>query len=189
MNRQAQTYLLIAAGLVAVQIAVLHTFGQPSFAASGKFLLWVGDPLSPETSQQVTDWYSFSHIIHGFIFYGLLHLAAPRLPFGARLLMAMGIEITWEIFENTPMVINAYRSQALAVGYSGDSVFNSVCDTATMSIGFFLASRMPVWVTILVAIAFELFTGIMIRDNLTLNVLNFVMPLDFVHKWQAGFGH
>ena len=189
MRQSWSRTLPIAAALVALQIAVLHWYGQPAFSASGKLLLWVGDPLSPETSQQFSDWYSFSHLIHGFIFYGLLHLLAPRLPIGVRILIAMGIEISWELAENTPMVINAYRQQALAVGYSGDSIFNSVCDTLTMCTGFFLASRLPVWATIALAIAFELFTGYMIRDNLTFNVLNFVMPLDFVHKWQAGFGH
>jgi hypothetical protein len=84
----------------------------------------------------LADWYSFSHLIHGFIFFGLLHFAAPRLPLGARLLIAMGIEIGWEITENTPMVIQHYRQQALAAGYRGDSILNSLSDTLMMSTGF-----------------------------------------------------
>ncbi len=179
-------FAAMALALIGVQIAVLNQFGQPFFAASGRLLLWVGDPFSPDTSQQFSDWYSFSHIIHGFIFYGLLRLVAPRLPLGARLLLAMGLEISWEIAENTPFVIEAYRKQALAVGYVGDSIFNSVSDTVMMVLGFFFASRAPALVTVVLAIALELFTGYMIRDNLTLNILNFVAPMDAVHAWQAG---
>src|SRR5258706_3885499 len=133
----------IAAGaalLVALQVAVLHGLGQPLIAASGHILLWVGDPLSPDTSQQLSDWYSFSHFIHGFIFFGLLRWITPRLPLGARLLIAMAIEIAWESVENSPAVIHHYRQQALAACYAGDSVLNSVCYTFTMSAGFFFCS-------------------------------------------------
>src|SRR5689334_4621408 len=123
-------YSAIGAVLVAAQIAVLHAYGQPFTAASGRILLWVNDPISADNSQQLADWYSFSHIIHGFIFYGLLRWAAPRAPFGVRLLVAMGVEVTWELMENTPAVIRHYRQQALAAGYTGDSILNSLSDTA-----------------------------------------------------------
>src|SRR3954468_7157945 len=129
-TRNTTTYAAIAVALVAVQIAVLHVYGQPFLAASGRILLWVNDPFSADNSQQLADWYSFSHIIHGFIFYGLLKLAAPRAPVAVRLLVAMGIEVAWELTENTPMVIQHYRQQALAAGYNGDSILNSVSDTA-----------------------------------------------------------
>src|ERR1700712_784055 len=130
-----------AALLLAIQIAVLHALGQPFLAASGHFMLWVNDPFSKDMSQQIADWYSFSHLIHGMIFFGLLYLIAPRLPLGARLLIAMGVEIGWEIAENSPAVIQHYRQQALAAGYVGDSILNSLSDTLMMSIGFFFASR------------------------------------------------
>jgi len=180
-----------AAALLAVQIAVLHAFGQPFFAASGRLLLWVNDPFSPDMSQQLADWYSFSHLIHGFIFFGLLHLIAPRLPLGARLLIAMGVEIIWEIVENMPMTIEHYRQQALAAGYRGDSIINSLSDTAMMSTGFFIASRLRARTVIAIALAFEIFTACMIRDNLTLNVVNLIAPIDWapiqaIHRWQAG---
>jgi len=180
-----------AAALVGLQVAILHGFGQPLIAASGKILLWVGNPRSPDTSQQLTDWYSFSHIIHGFIFFGLLRLLAPRLPFAARLLIAMGIEIGWEITENTPAIIQHYRKQALAVGYVGDSILNSVSDTVMMASGFFFASRIRAPIVIALAIGLELFTAWAIRDNLTLNVLGLIAPSDLapmraIHDWQAG---
>ena len=184
-------YAIGAAALVALQAAILHGFGQPLIAASGRILLWVNNPFSPETSQQLADWYSFSHIIHGFIFFGLLWLVAPRLPLGARLLLAMGIEIGWEITENTPAVIQHYRKQALAAGYVGDSILNSVSDTFMMSTGFFLASRARASTVIALAIGLEVFTACAIRDNLTLNVLNLIAParwapIQVIHDWQAG---
>lgn len=176
--------------LLAIQIAVLHAFGQPWTGASGRILFWVGDPLSPDTSQQLSDWYSFSHLIHGVIFFWLLRWLAPGWPPALRLLAAMGIEIAWEIAENTPAVIQHYRQQALAVGYSGDSILNSLCDTAMMSGGFWLASRVRwPWVAGL-AVALELFTAMMIRDNLSLNVIGLVAPSGWapvraIHAWQA----
>ena len=180
-----------AALLVALQVAVLHGLGQPFVAASGHILLWIGSPLSPDTSQQLSDWYSFSHFIHGFIFFGLLRWLAPRLPFGARLLIAMGIEIAWEFAENSPAVIQHYRQQALAAGYAGDSVLNSVCDTFTMSAGFFFASVVRARYVIALALGLEIFTALTIRDNLTLNVFNLIAPSSWgpvraIHDWQAG---
>jgi hypothetical protein len=184
-------YAIGAAVLVGLQVAILHGFGQPLIAASGHVLLWVNNPSSPETSQQLADWYSFSHIIHGFIFFGLLRLAAPRLPLAARLLIAMGIEIGWEITENTPAVIQHYRKQALAAGYVGDSILNSISDTFMMSGGFIFASRVRARFVIALAIGLEVFTACAIRDNLTLNVLNLVAPsqwapIQAIHDWQVG---
>ena len=177
--------------LVTLQVAVLHGLGQPWIAASGHILLWVGSPASPDTSQQLSDWYSFSHFIHGLIFFGLLRWLAPRLPFGARLLIAMATEITWEFVENSPAVIRHYRQQALAAGYAGDSVLNSVCDTFTMSAGFFFASAVRARTAIVLALGLEIFTALSIRDNLTLNVFNLIAPSGWapvkaIHEWQAG---
>ena len=177
--------------LVGAQVAVLHGFGQPLMAASGHILLWVGDPRSADTSQQLTDWYSFSHIIHGFIFFGLLRRLAPQLPLSTRLLMAMAVEIGWEAAENSPAVIQHYRKQALAAGYVGDSILNSVSDTVMMSSGFLLASRLKLRTAIALALGMELFTGWAIRDNLTLNVFNLLVPSDWgvsraIHDWQSG---
>ncbi|MFO1249337.1 MAG: DUF2585 family protein [Alphaproteobacteria bacterium] len=183
-------YALGAAALVAFQVAVLHTVGQPFIAASGHILLWVNDPFSADTSQQLADWYSFSHIIHGFIFFWLLKLVFPRLPLPARLLLAMGIEIGWEITENSPAIIQHYRQQAIAAGYTGDSILNSVSDTVMMSCGFIFASRVRARIVIAVALVFEIFTACMIRDNLTLNVIGLLAPpIPAIHDWQAGAKH
>jgi hypothetical protein len=185
---------LAAVALVALQVGVLHHFGQPFIAASGRILLWVNDPFSPDMSQQLADWYSFSHIIHGFVFFGLLHLLAPRLPLGVRFVIALGLEVSWEITENTPAVIQHYRQQALAAGYVGDSILNSVSDSTMMSTGFLIASRVPARIVIALAVALEIFTACMIRDNLSLNVLNLIAPpgwapIRAIHDWQAGAPH
>lgn len=195
LSRISSKYCAAAAlALVGIQIAILYSLGQPFLAASGRILLWVNDPWSPDMSQQLADWYSFSHIIHGFIFFGILRLVAPRLPLGVRLLLAMGVEIGWEIAENSPAVIQHYRQQALAAGYVGDSILNSVSDVVMMSAGFLFASRVPGKYVIALAVAFELFTAVMIRDNLTLNVINLIAPPEWppiaaIHDWQAGAAH
>ncbi len=180
------SYLAIAGVLLAVQVGTLWALGQPWISASGKILLWSNNPLSPETSQQLADWYSLSHIVHGFLFYGLLKLVCPKLPLGLRLLLAMGLEISWEIAENTPMVIQAYRQQALAIGYTGDSILNSLMDTLMMALGFFIAFRLSWRWTLTLAILFEIGTLIIIiRDNLALNILMLVSPIDAIRAWQA----
>ena len=184
----------IAAALLGLQIAVLHAYGQPLLAASGRIMFWVNDPFSPDMSQQLADWYSFSHIIHGFIFFGLLKLAVPRLPLSTRLLIAMSVEVGWELAENSPAVIRHYRQQALAAGYMGDSVLNSLSDTLMMCIGFFIASRLRARFVVALAVGFEIFTASMIRDNLTFNVINLTAPADWgpiraIHDWQAGAKH
>jgi len=180
----------IAVTLLGIQIAVLHTYGQPLIAASGRVLLWVNDPFSPDMSQQMADWYSFSHIIHGFIFFWLLKLAAPGLSLTTRILIAMGTEVSWELAENSPAVIRHYREQALAAGYAGDSILNSISDTLMMCAGFFIASRLRARYVVALAISFEIFTACMTRDNLTLNVINLTAPADWgliraIHDWQA----
>jgi hypothetical protein len=178
--------LACAALMIVGQAAVLFSFGQPPICTCGYIKLWEGVVLSPGNSQHLTDWYTFSHIIHGMLFYALTWVLFPRVPAGYRLLMALGIEIAWEISENTPWVINRYREQALAQGYSGDSILNSVSDSLSMAFGFLLARRLPVLVTIALALAMEVSVAYFIRDNLTLNVINLLYPLDFIHRWQAG---
>jgi hypothetical protein len=179
--------ILIATLLLASQATILSLMGQPLLATAAPFKLWAGNPLGPDNSQQLSDWYSFSHIVHGFIFYGLLRLAVPRLPFTSRLLLAISVEVGWEIIENSPTVIETYRSQALAAGYRGDSVVNSLSDTVMMILGFFTASRLPWWMTLLLALALELLAGLAIRDNLTFNILNFLISWPALEHWQQGW--
>ncbi|PDT41003.1 MULTISPECIES: DUF2585 domain-containing protein [Sinorhizobium] len=187
-NRQRSTWIWLIAclGVVVIQILMQHLMGRLWICECGYVKLWEGVANSSGNSQHISDWYTPSHIIHGFLFYGLGFLLLRGKPLSARLLLATVIESAWEIVENTPMVINRYRSATISLDYFGDSILNSTMDTLAMAAGFLIASRLPVAVTVTIAIILELFTGWLIRDNLTLNVLMLVWPLDAVKAWQAG---
>lgn len=185
MSVFARSTMIIAALFVA-QASTLFLFGQPPMCACGYVKFWEGVVLSSGNSQHLLDWYTFSHVVHGFLFYALLWYFFPRMPIPYRLALALGIEITWELAENTPYVIELYRQQALAQGYSGDSILNSLSDSLAAMTGFLLAWRLPVWSSISLSVAFELFAGYFVRDNLTLNVMNFIHQFDFISKWQSG---
>ncbi|MGH9371058.1 MAG: DUF2585 family protein, partial [Vicinamibacterales bacterium] len=128
--------------------------------------------------------YTFSHIIHGFAFYGALWLVGRRWPAGVRFLAAVCIESAWEIFENTDLIINRYREATISLDYYGDSVLNSVSDILAMALGFQLAARLPVGAIVIATVAMELFVAYVIRDNLLLNILMLVHPFDAVRQWQ-----
>jgi hypothetical protein len=185
-HRRLALVLSMAAAIVLVQALVLFILGQPPICTCGYVKVWEGIVKSPGNSQHLTDWYTFSHIIHGLVLYGLLKLAFPRMPAAWRFACAVGIEAGWEILENTPMVINHYRKQALAQGYVGDSIINSVCDNIAMIAGFAFAWRARVWMTVGLVLALELFPLFCIRDNLTLNIVNLTYPLEAIARWQGG---
>jgi hypothetical protein len=167
-------------------MTVLFFMGQPLICECGYIKLWEGVVLSPGNSQHLTDWYTFSHVIHGIIFYWILWLLFPNMPVGMRLVLAIGIEAGWEMFENTPMVIEHYREQALAQGYVGDSIINSLMDTLAALFGFIWAWRMPVWASIAAIVGMEAFVGYSIRDNLLLNITGFFYQFEFIQDWQSG---
>ncbi|OGG48487.1 hypothetical protein A2678_03240 [Candidatus Kaiserbacteria bacterium RIFCSPHIGHO2_01_FULL_53_31] len=182
----ARSYIVGAVLLLSVQALVLYAFGQPAICTCGYVKLWEGVVSSAGNSQHLVDWYSFSHIIHGFLFYLALRWFFPGMSAWRRLLYAIGLETTWEIVENTPTVIQHYRLQALAQGYTGDSIINSVSDTLAMVVGFFMAWRIPTWLIVVIGIGLEIFVAYMIRDNLTLNILNLIHVFPVIATWQAG---
>ena len=179
-------YLLAGLVVVAVFTLVLLEMGQVPICECGYVKFWHGVTASSENSQHLSDWYTFSHVIHGFAFYGLFWLIGRRWPIGLRLLAALLLETSWEVFENTDLIINRYRSVTISLDYYGDSVINSVSDVLWMVLGFFLAWRMPVWATIALIIGLEVFVGYWIRDNLALNIIMLIYPFDAIRFWQGG---
>ena len=184
------TYSALIALMIFVGFAlILLGMGRPPICSCGTVKLWHGIVQSPENSQHLTDWYSMSHVIHGFLFFGIGHLLRthfPRLfPLGVILCLSVLVEGAWEVLENSPVIIDRYREATISYGYEGDSIINSMADIAWMIIGFFLASRLPWKVTLAIAVFFELFAGYMIRDNLALNILMLVAPIEAVKDWQA----
>ncbi|HEV8662651.1 MAG TPA: DUF2585 domain-containing protein [Candidatus Methylomirabilis sp.] len=181
-----RTYLLIGTGLIAALALILLGMGRVPWCECGYVKLWHGLVSSPENSQHISDWYTFSHIIHGFGFYWILWRLARGLPMGLRAVIAVIAEASWETFENTEFILNRYRAVTISLGYYGDSVINSMGDVLAMGLGFALAARLPVWATIALTAALEGFVGYWIRDNLALNILMLIHPFEAIRTWQLG---
>ena len=181
-TRRAAVAALVILVLAA---ATLLAMGRNPLCTCGTVDLWVGGRDSPKTSQMLADWYSFSHIVHGLLFYAALWLVARRWPVERRFLVAMLVEASWELIENTPMVIDRYREATAALGYSGDSVLNSVSDILMMAVGFLAARKLPIWASVALLIILELIPLYVIRDNLTLNVWMLLWPSKTIAAWQA----
>jgi hypothetical protein len=172
--------------MLAATAALLFLMGRPPICTCGTVALWVNESDSSRTSQMLADWYSLSHIVHGFLFFAGLWLLFRKWPIERRFLVALAIEAAWEIIENTPMVINRYREETAALGYTGDSVLNSLSDIAMMALGFLLARKLPVWLSVAIVLTLELIPLVVIRDNLTLNVWMLLAPNEAIRAWQAG---
>jgi len=186
-------YTLIFVVIILIQIFTLYFMGRELICQCGVIKFWEGDVMSSSNSQQIADWYTFSHIIHGFVFYGLLTWISKKffnksggLPLGLIFIGAVLLETGWEMIENSTWIIDYYRNNTVSLGYIGDSILNSVFDVIWMAIGFVMARKFPIWLTIALIVIFEVMTGYFVRDGLLLNILMFIYPTEFIKTWQMG---
>jgi len=181
--------ILLAALAIVVATGICEwALGRLPFGPDGRPGLWTPDVWSPSCSQRIADAYSFSHIGHGIVFFAVLWLVARRLRVGTRYLIAVLLESGWELLENSPLIINRYREATIAVGYCGDSILNSMSDILMMSLGFFLAWKMRPWASLALLLVMEAGCALWVRDNLLLNVIMLIHPVDAIKVWQSG-GH
>jgi len=180
--------LAISVSIIVVAAILERLLGHIWICECGAIKLWYFITGTSENSQHITDWYSYSHIIHGFVFYWLLTLipATRKLPMGTRFLIALGVEAAWEVFENTDLVINRYRTATISLDYYGDSIINSISDILYTVLSFWAAWKFPVWSIVAAMIAFELVALHAIRDNLLLNIIMLIYPVPFILEWQSG---
>jgi Protein of unknown function (DUF2585) len=176
----------IAAAIVLVGIVLEAEMGRTPFYKNGPVRLWSGDITSDQNSQQILDPYSFTHVIHGAAFYGLTRLVPATRAFGPAVIAIVTLETAWEVYENTNQVINRYRAETVSLGYYGDSMLNSFCDIVACLIGLGLAWRRRWWVTLSWVVVVEVTLALWIRDNLTLNVIMLIHPIQAIKAWQMG---
>lgn len=187
-SRRTLLILLVPLAIVALQAGALYWLGRTPICTCGYVKLWEPDAFGSGNSQHLADWYTPSHIVHGFIFYLLAWLVFPRASLVWRFALAVLIEAAWEVIENTSWIIDYYRGNTVSLNYYGDSIINSVMDTLWMAIGFLVAWRVPVLVTIALTLALEGLAAYVIRDNLILNIVMFIYPFEFIKAWQTAIG-
>ena len=176
----------IAIGVLLVfTVAYLRFQGRVWWCACGQPWPLALHVNSMHNSQHLFDAYSLSHVLHGVLFFGLFWFTRRRIPFAWRLALATLIEAVWEMAENSPLIINRYREGTVSLGYTGDSIANSLGDIASFAAGFYLARLMGLWKSVAFFIAVELIMLFWMRDNLTLNVLMLLWPIKAIRDWQA----
>jgi uncharacterized protein (DUF2062 family) len=182
----AWTDVAIAVAVIALSAGLLLAMGRPMTYQHGPVRLWSSDVQSDQNSQQLADPYTFTHVTHGVVLFWLVGLAARSIRTGTRAVVALALECAWEVLENTDLVIQRYRAVTVSLGYYGDSVLNSIGDVSAAAIGCALAAWLPVWPLVTGIVVLEVALAVWIRDNLTLNILMLLRPIEAVRRWQTG---
>jgi len=183
---RSQRVLLVVGLLTLGAIVYLRLLGRVWWCACRSFKPISLHVASQHNSQHLFDAYSLSHMLHGILFFGALWLLRHRLSLSTRAIIASAIEIAWEMLENSPIIINRYRANTMALGYSGDSIVNSLGDILSFVLGFYVARKLGLWWSIGIFLGVELLMLFLMRDNLTLNVLMLLWPIDAIRRWQGG---
>lgn len=181
--RKSWPWLAIAAAFIATAI-LLHVEGRLWICACGTIKIWSGQVCSANNSQHFLDPYSFTHVLHGFLFFWLIAWLFARLTANWQLALAIAVEAAWEVFENTNFVINRYRAETASLGYTGDTVANSFGDILCCLLGFVIARRLGLRRSLIVFAVLEVVLIIWIRDSLLLEILMLVVPIDAIRAWQ-----
>ena len=174
---------LVGAGGHGVAIGLtLWAWGQPLTSQSGEIKLWVGSIWSSENSQQIADWYTLSHFVHGTLI--VLFSRLVGLSYKVQLMIAIVTGVAWEIIEHTDWVLGQFRELTVYQGYIGDSVLNAVADYAFMWSGFFVAQALPTLGILGLIVVLEIIAGIVGRDNLTFTTIQVVFPQEVIADYQ-----
>jgi len=172
--------------IILIFVIGIHILNGRNFICTCGYIKLFNGQVNVDDSQHLTDWYTLSHIIHGFLFYFLTYLLSKwkKIPLAIRFIIALLLESTWEILENSSFVINHYQSTTVSTMYHGDSIINSLSDIGAMGFGFYLASKLPTWVIVILALILEALAAYVIHDNLTLNAFMFIYPMKSIVEWQ-----
>jgi Protein of unknown function (DUF2585) len=177
---------IASAVVVIATVVMLRLEGRRWWCACGSQALWISDAWGPHTSQHFLDPYSFSHVTHGIVFGGLVWLFARSRPFGWQFCCALALECIFELAENSDAVVARFRAATAAAGYEGDTVLNSLGDILSCALGIVLARRLGFWWSLALAAAIEAVLLVWIRDNLLLDIVMLINPIEAVRAWQVG---
>lgn len=179
--------LALSVAVGSLMTAVLALLGRLWWCKLGDAAIYVNDAWnSSHTSQHFLDPYTFTHILHGVLFFWIAGLLFAKMATGWQYLVAVGVEAAWEVLENTNWVIDKYRENTASLDYFGDSIANSAGDLIACAAGFWIAVKFGWWRSLAFFIAVEVFLLLWIRDGLLLNIVMLLYPLDAVKNWQMG---
>lgn len=180
--------ILTGLGIIASMSLIMLWEGRLTMCECGYIKFWHGVVISSQNSQHLFDWYSFTHFLHGLVFYMLLWLVdrKRKLSITTKLLISIAGAAGWEILENSAFIINRYRSETISLDYYGDSIVNAIGDVFSMALGFLFALKAKPWMSIALFVAIEIALAYIISDNLTINIIMLIYPLDIIKLWQQG---